>query len=98
MNAKNGSKSNPSQQRLNDGKTRKEILINVRQWHKYIKSKQLFVKADMIKDMEYESCKCMQEVIRNDQRLQQIKSTQLTGCGGCITSPLIFNVMPHRTI
>ena len=52
----------------------------------------------MIMDMEYESCECIQEVIQNGQRLQQIQSTQLTGCGGCITIPLTINVMPHCNI
>ena len=48
--------------------------------------------------MEYELCECLQEVMQNDQRLQEIQSIQLTGCGGCITSPLLFNFMPHCTI
>ena len=52
----------------------------------------------MIMDMEYESCECIQEVIQNGQRLQQIQSTQLTSGGGCITSPSISNVMPHCNI
>ena len=39
----------------------------------------------MIMDMEYGWCECIQEVIQNGQRLLQIQSTQLTGCGGCIT-------------
>ena len=76
----------------------KELLISVRQWYKYMKSKQLFIKADMIMDMEYWLCECIQEVIQNGQRLQQIQSTQLTSGGGCITSSLIINVMPHCNI
>ena len=52
----------------------------------------------MIMDMEYRSCEFVQEVIQTGQRLQQIQSTQLTGCGGCISSPLMFNVMPHCNI
>ena len=52
----------------------------------------------MIMDMEYGLCECIQEVIQNGQRLQQIQSTQLTGCGGCITLSSTVNVMPHCTI
>ena len=96
---KNESKSNPSLLRLSDGKAHKELLINARQWHKYIKSNQLFINADMTMDMEYGLCECIQEVIQNDQRLQQIQSTLLTGGGGCITSKKsIFNVIPYCTI
>ena len=79
MNGRNGSKSNPSLLRLSDGKTHKELLIDVRKWHKYTNSKQLFIKANMIMDMEKGSCEFIQEVIQNGQRLQQIQSTQLTG-------------------
>jgi len=61
----------------------------VGQWHKYIKSNQLFINADMIMDMEYGLCECIQEVIQNGQRLQQIQSTQLTGCGGSVISNVI---------